>query len=93
MAIEEIKQRWIISCDCCGAKRETTSRQTPMDWIDVNVGQSATDFQGNAVADASIHLALCRDCGIKVVAAMNAAADEIRAALRANATDASEGER
>ena len=90
MAIKEIEQRWIVSCDCCGANRATTSRQTPMDWIDVNVGQSAVDCQGNAVADASAHLALCRDCGIKVVTAMNAAADEIRAALAQPSTEGGE---
>jgi len=79
MAFKEIKQRWVVSCDCCGTTRETASRQSPMDWVDVSVGQSATDFQGNAVADASTQLMLCRNCGTRVVAAMNEAAEAIRA--------------
>lgn len=78
MAIKEVRQYWVVTCDCCGTTKEVASRSAPMDWVEINVGQAATDFQGNAVADASVHLSLCRECGIAVVAGMNAAIDRRR---------------
>jgi hypothetical protein len=79
MPIREVSRHWIVTCDCCGAEATNHSSGTrPSGWINVFVGADATDYQGNPVADASTKLILCPTCGQKIVAAMNAAAKELK---------------
>jgi hypothetical protein len=57
-------------CDGCGKKGEGS---TPANWANLHWGRNALDFQGNAVADASISLLLCSYCDKKAADAVNRA--------------------
>ena len=77
MAVREIPKAFEYVCDLCGAvhRQENASghysNSRPPYWISVNVGADAHDFQGAAVADASVKRLLCDKCGPRVVAAIN----------------------
>lgn len=67
MGVERIPERKIFTCDGCGKKHESEKPQhvswsKPPQWTTLNWQRDAHDFQGNAVADASIHLLLCPFC-------------------------------
>ena len=90
MSIKEIKQHWIIACDCCGVEKTQTGTHRPSTWIGIKVDQDALDYSGAAVADASVDLVLCGECGPQVIMAMNASVKAVRDA-RAALTPAQEG--
>lgn len=81
MAIKEIKQHWIVACDCCGVEKTQTGTHRPSKWVGIKVAQDAIDHSGAPVADASVDLILCAECGSQVVHAMNAGVKARRAAL------------
>lgn len=86
MAIKEIKQHWILTCDCCGAEKNQTGTHRPSAWVNIVnivVGADALDYSGTPVADATKSLLLCSRCGPNVIFAMNAAAADLRSALAA----------
>lgn len=69
MGIEVIPASKRYSCDGCGKSGEGSP---PADWANLHWGRNALDYQGNAVADASIQLLLCSDCDTKATDAVNA---------------------
>jgi hypothetical protein len=79
MAIREIPRSFEYTCDGCrtvhvqenASGHYTNSR--PSHWAHLKIEQDAHDFQGQAVADASITRLLCPVCSAKVFAAVNAA--------------------
>jgi len=72
MAIKDIKQHWIVACDCCGVEKTQAGTYRPSKWVGIKVAQDALDYSGAAVADASVDLMLCAECGSRVVDAINA---------------------
>ena len=87
MAIKEIKQHWILTCDCCGAEKNQTGTHRPSTWVNIVVGADALGYSGDPVADATKSLLLCNKCGQAVVAAMNKAAADLRARPTTGDTD------
>ena len=81
MAIKEVTQHWILTCDCCAEKTNQTGTHRPSTWVSVKIGADAMDYVGFPVADASRDLLFCQTCGSAVVKAINAAASAIRTAL------------
>jgi hypothetical protein len=80
MAVREVAASFEHVCDCCKSVEASSSRSRPKYWCDLHVLRDAYDFQGCAVADGSVKLLLCLNCGEKVTKAMNAVFDEVRAA-------------
>lgn len=70
MGIETIPATRRHICDGCGKKGEGSP---PPDWANLHWGRNALDFQGCAVADASIQQLLCADCDKKAADAVNKA--------------------
>lgn len=87
MAIKEIKQHWILTCDCCGAEKNQTGTHRPSTWVGIKVAADGIDWSGAAVADAPTELLFCNKCGSAVVAAMNKAAADLRARPTTGDTD------
>lgn len=82
MAVTDLPARKLFKCDCCGATtEESASTSRPSHWCNLHVLRDAYDFQGCAVADASVKLLLCTPCTTATVAAVNAVVDEVRAAI------------
>lgn len=77
MAIREIPKAFDYICDVCGKTHRqenagghyTDSR--PPYWATLIVSQDAYDFQGTAVADATIRRLLCDDCRSSAIKAIN----------------------
>lgn len=81
MAVREIAAKFEMVCDGCGAVQASVSKSRPAHWSDFHILRDAYDFQGAAVADGSVKLLLCLECGGLAAKAVNAAIDERRAAL------------
>lgn len=68
MAIREIPRAFEYQCDICGKTHEqknasghyTDSR--PPHWTSLKIGADVYDYQGAAVADASVKRLVCDDC-------------------------------
>jgi hypothetical protein len=75
MAVREIAASFRFACDGCGATEEMASKSRPKYWSDLHILRDAYDFQGCAVADGSVRLTLCLDCGATAVEAVNKALD------------------
>lgn len=79
MAIREIPRAFEYICDGCGAKHRQEnagghySDNRPRHWSNIKIERDAYDYQGSAVADASIERLLCLECSKCVVDAVNAA--------------------
>lgn len=82
MAVREIAARFAYACDGCGASEDMPNEQRPKHWSDLHILRDAYDFQGCAVADGSVKLTLCLECGNAAATAVNKALDDRRAALR-----------
>lgn len=89
MSIIEVAAKFRFACDGCGKTEEGPTRSRPKYWSDLHILRDAYDFQGCAVADGSVKLLLCLDCGEAAATVLNAALD----ARRAPAADAIEEER
>jgi hypothetical protein len=72
MSIKEIPASFEYSCDNCGKTHVAQSKGRPSRWSELLLKRDAYDFQGAAVADASVTRLLCDACTEKVVAALNA---------------------
>lgn len=82
MSVKTIPASQIFICDACGKEStETTLTDRPRYWVNLDVIQDAYDWSGAAVADGSVHRLLCRDCALKISAAINACCEAIRADL------------
>ncbi len=73
MSVREIAASFEITCDGCKAVVSQHHKNRPPHWVDLHILRDAYDFQGAAVADASVKRLLCDDCASKVFAAINAA--------------------
>lgn len=81
MAIHEIAAKFEATCDNCKAVEIGESNSRPKYWSNIHILRDAYDWGGNACADGSVKLLVCLKCGEAATKAMNAAFDEIRAAL------------
>lgn len=72
MAIKEIPQSFQCVCDGCGKEENLKTRSRPRYWIELKVLADAYDYQGCAVADASVHRILCEKCGEAFTNVINA---------------------
>ncbi|GMM94182.1 hypothetical protein [Qipengyuania sp. MTN3-11] len=68
MAERNIPAQKVFVCDGCKAEVE---ERMPSDWTKLHVKANALDFQGCAVADASISRDLCPKCTRVVHKAIN----------------------
>lgn len=82
MAIKEIAATFVAVCDGCRKEVSRPNKSRPTHWIDLHLLRNAHDFQGCAVADASVKLLLCDECATEVSNAINTSMDARRAALR-----------
>lgn len=73
MAVREIPAAVIMVCDGCGKEIEQPSKNRPAHWSDLHILRDAYDFQGCAVADASVRRQLCSECSTVVFHAVNTA--------------------
>lgn len=73
MGTTKIPEKYMHTCDGCGTKEETTNVSRPTIWSRLVLERDAHDFQGAAVADATVRRLLCSKCTDKVAVAMNAA--------------------
>lgn len=80
MAIQTIPQKYKFVCAGCKKEHESESISRPSYWTELHIKRDAYDFQGFAVADASVHRLLCGDCSKFIYQCMNDAT-EARAAL------------
>lgn len=69
MAVREIPATKEWCCDIC-AKTEVRANR-PAYWANLHLQQDAYDYQGTAVADASVKRLLCSKCREAVIAAIN----------------------
>lgn len=69
MGMREIPATKEWCCDLCKTTAVAPSR--PPHWANLHLQQDAYDYQGAAVADASIKRLLCGDCRDKIVTAIN----------------------
>ena len=81
MAVREIAAVFRFACDGCGATDDMSSKSRPKYWSDLHILREAYDYQGYAVADGSVKLTLCLECGNAAATAVNEALDARRAAL------------
>lgn len=73
MAVKNVPAQTVITCDRCGVECKTRNYIHNSKLTLVRAG---LDFQGQAVADASIRADLCDRCSDKVLAAVSAALKE-----------------
>ncbi len=71
MAIREIPAAFEHACDACGKAVQKPTKSRPEYWCGLVVEQDAYDYQGHAVADATIRRVLCGECKTVVVKAIN----------------------
>lgn len=76
MAVQEIAATFRYACDGCGATETMPRKDRPRYWSDFHILRDAYDFQGCAVADGSVRLTLCVECGNAAATAVNKALDE-----------------
>lgn len=69
MPVREIPATKEWCCDLCRKTVIDTSR--PKYWANLHLQQDAYDYQGAAVADASVKRLLCDSCREKVMNAIN----------------------
>lgn len=69
MSVREIPATKEWCCDLC--KKTVVAPSRPNYWANLHLQQDGYDYQGAAVADASIKRLLCDGCREKVVAAIN----------------------
>ncbi len=80
MAVREVTAKFEHVCDSCKAVETMPSKSRPKYWSDLHILRDAYDWQGAAVADGSVKLLLCLECGEAATKALNAALDEKREA-------------
>lgn len=78
MAIREIAASFEHICDGCQTVKTSLSKSRPKYWCDFHILRDAYDFQGCAVADASVKRTLCGDCSTAAAEAVNKAIEERR---------------
>ena len=72
MAIREIPEIPATKEWCCDLRKKTEINQArPAYWGSFYLQQDAYDYQGAAVADASIRRLLCEKCKVKVINVLN----------------------
>lgn len=81
MPVREIAARFEHKCDGCGLVKDSPSKSRPSHWTGLNIAADAYDFQGAAVADASVARLLCPTCTRTVHKAINDAISVARTAL------------
>lgn len=72
MGTKQVPQSYIHSCDGCDVVQRSEHVSRPKHWSDLTLSQDAYDYQGCAVADATVRRLLCNACTEKVAAAINA---------------------
>jgi hypothetical protein len=80
MAVEKIPQVFRYTCDVCKRVHVHTGPYVdsrPPDWAQLTLAQDAHDFQGAAVADATIKRLLCDKCAVDAGKVLNAWASGI----------------
>lgn len=84
MAVSEVTATWRFTCDGCKAVEVLPTKSRPKYWSDFHILRDAYDYQGCAVADGSVKLLLCPECGNAAAGALNKALDERKAAVSPN---------
>jgi hypothetical protein len=79
MAVREIPGSFRFVCDGCGAEEEMLSKSRPKYWSDLHILRDAYDYQGCAVADGSVKLLLCLECGNAAAGALNKTLEDRKA--------------
>ena len=87
MAIKEVTQHWILTCDCCAKETKQTGTHRPSSWVGIKIGADAVDYQGHAAADASRDILLCKSCGPVVLKAINGATKSLLVAALSTPTE------
>ena len=73
MGTQRVPAKYLHVCDGCAAEIGQESAGRPPHWSELTLAQDAYDFQGSAVADATIKRLLCRKCTALVSSAINQA--------------------
>lgn len=81
MSVREVPGHFEHKCDGCGTVKESGSKSRPAHWTGLDISAHAYDFQGCAVADASVSRTLCNTCTSIVHKAVNLAIEQARTAL------------
>lgn len=81
MGIREIAASYEFVCDGCGKVEKKQSNSRPSHWAGLHISADAYDYQGCAVADASVNRLLCPICTDATHKAINTVMTVIRASL------------
>lgn len=87
MGVREIPKQYEHTCDGCRVVKVTNFSSRPTYWTGLNIIADAYDYQGAAVADASVKRLLCYDCTVSVHKAVNNAIEERRARVAKGGED------
>lgn len=71
MGVREISASYEFVCDGCGLVEKRPSNSRPAYWTGLHIEAHAYDYQGCAVADASVKRLLCQDCTSEAHKAIN----------------------
>jgi len=72
MATRKIPEAFEHICDGCKKTETSASSSRPKFWSTLTISRDAYDYQGCAVADASVSRLLCENCTSAVTKAVNA---------------------
>lgn len=78
MPVREIAASFEFVCDGCGKVKAKKNNSRPCYWTHLHIQRDAYDFQGAAVADASVKRLLCDKCSPLVFDAINAALTKVQ---------------